>query len=371
MAAPFFSVIIPTFNRPALLAGALAGLDAQQFRGFETIVVNDAGGDVAPVIRPFHESGRLEIAYLPLGENGGPGRARNRGIERARGEHLVFLDDDDALDPRHLLNLHRALAGVSFPPAVVYVDTLFETTGTDGIVRVRAQGDDFDPIRLLQDNYIPIHSATCRKECAVAAGMFEETRGFDVEDWDFWCKVAEQHAFTRIPDLTARCREDAAVRRRTDNAAQVAGFKEVVRHRHQQRMARRQRFWTAARRFRREGVVEPWVTAEMRGHLASVGRAGMVALVGYGANHAAWMFAAALREIGRPIAGVFDDRPRYLDCPAGGFWIRPTEEIPDGVGTLVISSSESFPDHWRRAVALRGRENVVDPFGLARDWRLS
>jgi GT2 family glycosyltransferase len=97
LARPRFSVIVPTFRRPAELArclDALARLDYPR-DGFEVIVVDDGSGappeDVVERVR-----GRLRVSLVAREDNRGPASARNTGAARAGGEFLAFTDDDCA-----------------------------------------------------------------------------------------------------------------------------------------------------------------------------------------------------------------------------------------------------------------------------------
>ena len=94
MNKPFFSIIVPTYNRPDRLENclkAIAELDYPRDR-FEVIVVDD--GSKTPlnsVVLPFQN--QIQIKLLRQ-ENAGPAAARNRGATEARGEYLAFTDDD-------------------------------------------------------------------------------------------------------------------------------------------------------------------------------------------------------------------------------------------------------------------------------------
>src|SRR5687768_3497840 len=93
---PFFSIVIPTFNRPRQLAACLqsiAELEHSRSR-FEVLVVDD--GSPVPVddaVEPFRPV--LPLTLLRQ-DNAGPAAARNLGAGRARGTWLVFIDDDCA-----------------------------------------------------------------------------------------------------------------------------------------------------------------------------------------------------------------------------------------------------------------------------------
>jgi len=104
-----FSIIIPTYNRPAMLAECLKSLTELDYppRVFEVIVVDD-GGPVS--LRPVVESFEKEMQIILLRrENGGPAAARNSGIAVARGKYLAFTDDDCKPDPGWLKELEKHL----------------------------------------------------------------------------------------------------------------------------------------------------------------------------------------------------------------------------------------------------------------------
>jgi GT2 family glycosyltransferase len=90
--APLISVVIPTCNRPALLARCVDALVAQRSPPdqLEVIVVDD--GSEQPVELPGY-NGRLNLRLVRQ-TNAGPAKARNTGAALAAGRYLVFLDDD-------------------------------------------------------------------------------------------------------------------------------------------------------------------------------------------------------------------------------------------------------------------------------------
>ncbi len=89
-----FSVVVPTYERPAQLARLLRALAAQTFDPgrFEIIVVDDGStSSVHRLLDPWREHLQLRLLRRP---NGGPGAARNTGAREARGRLLAFTDDD-------------------------------------------------------------------------------------------------------------------------------------------------------------------------------------------------------------------------------------------------------------------------------------
>lgn len=98
MRTPTVSIVIPTFNQPQFLIEALQSVFAQTFEDYEIIVVNDGSTDkTQKVLEQFEDRIRL-ISQ----ENQGIGRARNRGMDEARGQYIAFLDHDDLWHPRKL-----------------------------------------------------------------------------------------------------------------------------------------------------------------------------------------------------------------------------------------------------------------------------
>ncbi len=86
---PLVSVIVPVYNAERYLAQALESVFAQAYRPFEVIVVDDGSTDASAQIAQ-----QFPIRYFRQA-NGGPGAARNLGIEQAQGELIAFQDADD------------------------------------------------------------------------------------------------------------------------------------------------------------------------------------------------------------------------------------------------------------------------------------
>jgi glycosyltransferase involved in cell wall biosynthesis len=108
-AAPFFSVVIPAYNREAVLPRAIRSVLGQSFGDLELIIADDGSTDgTRQTVAAFAEP-RLRYVWQP---NGGATRARNFGASVARGEFLIFLDSDDEALPGWLQRYAEAfLAG--------------------------------------------------------------------------------------------------------------------------------------------------------------------------------------------------------------------------------------------------------------------
>jgi glycosyltransferase involved in cell wall biosynthesis len=101
----FLSVVIPTYNRLPILQKCLRALEAQQLAepitGYEVVLVDDGSTD-ATVDWLRAEAADLPHVRLIQQEHGGPAAGRNRGVEQARGEVIVFIDSDLVVTPSFL-----------------------------------------------------------------------------------------------------------------------------------------------------------------------------------------------------------------------------------------------------------------------------
>ncbi|MBI5647604.1 MAG: glycosyltransferase family 2 protein [Ignavibacteriae bacterium] len=99
---PLVSVILPTYNRAALLPRAIDSVRGQSLTDWELIVVDDGGTDDTPAVLARYQAmdGRIRAFRQ---ENAGPAAARNAGFVLARGAYIAFLDSDDEYLTDHLL----------------------------------------------------------------------------------------------------------------------------------------------------------------------------------------------------------------------------------------------------------------------------
>ena len=200
---PLISVLIRTKDRPTLLCEALQSVLRQSWDNLEIIIVNDGGEDVSAQVIP--QAADNIHWYNNIGDLG-RSHAANLAMAQATGQYCLFLDDDDSIDPAHLQNLADALA--AHPEHVAaYSAVRVMTNG------VKADKPDFcypfDAVRLMIENYIPIHAVLFRRALIDAGVRFDPA--FDrFEDWDFWLQAAERHTFVYVDKCTATYRVDSA-----------------------------------------------------------------------------------------------------------------------------------------------------------------
>ena len=184
---PLVSVMIRTMGR-AELAEAITSVALQTYPRIEIVVV-DARGTGQLQIEQLQQRFPLRIVNADTQMHLNRGAAANLGLESARGEYLIFLDDDDWFLPEHIAGLIDAL--LSNPHLrVAYGATECIQRNTSGAWELTYTfNQPFDRIRLLIENYIPMHAALFHRSILQAGCRIDES--FDIyEDWDFWIQLA-------------------------------------------------------------------------------------------------------------------------------------------------------------------------------------
>jgi hypothetical protein len=198
---PHVSVVVPTYNRAALVEAAVRSVLQQSFRDFELIVVDDGSTDgTERVLAPYRDRLRYERQ-----ENGGDASARNAGLRLARGEIVAFLDSDNLWLRDHLSVVATILRD---RPEAVLASTCpgFITAGA----ATPADAVVVDPFpRLLAANFVG--SPSC---IAVRRGLFTRIGGFNEDlvaaaDADAWLRLALEGPVALLPCRTVVLRRSA------------------------------------------------------------------------------------------------------------------------------------------------------------------
>jgi glycosyltransferase involved in cell wall biosynthesis len=180
------SVVIPTFDRRASVMRAVRSVLEQSHRRIEVVVVDDGSTDGTAEALGAVADDRLRVVSQP---NGGVARARNRGLEEARGDLIAFLDSDDLWLPGKLARQVAALHGL--PRRFGICVTGAEDRRGDETVAVRPApppGDLAVPLLIENLLHAPMATALVRREVVDAVGGFDP--GFPAaEDWEWLQRV--------------------------------------------------------------------------------------------------------------------------------------------------------------------------------------
>lgn len=171
---PRISVVVATRNRRQQLARALASIDAQRYRSFEVIVVDDGSADGTAA---WLRAQRPQDCVVETDRPRGAAAARNRGVARARGEIVAFLDDDDAWLASYLEAQVEQLDADLAVDLCTTGHVEIDPTGRVSHPDVRPVFEYANPlVHLLAE--CPVHTLSvvaCRRAVFARIGSFDET----------------------------------------------------------------------------------------------------------------------------------------------------------------------------------------------------
>ena len=104
-----FSTIVPVYNVEKYLAKCIESILNQTNQDFELLLVNDGTKDNSQKIIDEYVAKYPDKVYGFVKENGGLSDARNYGVERAKGEYIIFIDSDDYVDDELLEKVNDAI----------------------------------------------------------------------------------------------------------------------------------------------------------------------------------------------------------------------------------------------------------------------
>lgn len=199
MEQPWVSVIIPTFNRHAMVSELIESLSRQTYRRLHIILVNDAGAPLDGIRELYPE---MDITLVNMEKNLQHVHARNRGLELVQDDYIMLCDDDDLLLPTHVERMMREIADAD----LVYSDVEIFDYVLEGATRRATKRFLFA--------YDSDQAAMRRFSTFVASGCLFHTKildklvCFDADmyhywDWDFYLRAAEHYRVKRVPAASA------------------------------------------------------------------------------------------------------------------------------------------------------------------------
>ena len=96
------SVVVPVYNVEKYLKDCVESIYAQTFGDFELLLIDDCSTDGSGELADELAAKDARVRVIHVVENGGLGRARNRGIRESIGTYLTFIDSDDWVKPTFL-----------------------------------------------------------------------------------------------------------------------------------------------------------------------------------------------------------------------------------------------------------------------------
>ncbi len=186
---PFFSIIIPLFNKENFIEKTLKSVLNQSFVDFEVLIINDGSTDKSKEkVLEFKDS-RIHYFYQ---ENGGVSAARNFGIAKAQSDYITFIDADDYWYPNFLQEMFENIG--RFPELKVFSAAIEVETSKKVFPSSYSilKTDDCQIVNYFEASFK--ETAICTSCAVFHKSIFEKTGNFDIqlksgEDTDLWIRI--------------------------------------------------------------------------------------------------------------------------------------------------------------------------------------
>jgi glycosyltransferase involved in cell wall biosynthesis len=180
---PFFSVIIPTYNRAHLIVTTIKSVLAQSYTNYEIIIVDNASTDnTLEIVQPYLAQANISLIAQPV--NMERAVSRNAGFDAAKGDYVTLLDSDDVLYPNCLQDAYDYHTQNT---SVLFYHCNFEYINEAGkITRKGATHSITNAFKTLaQGNYISNIGVFIKTEIAKTVRVDETPILIGTEDYDF------------------------------------------------------------------------------------------------------------------------------------------------------------------------------------------
>lgn len=201
---PYFSIVIPVFNKEKFVATTLKSVLAQTYIDYEIIIINDGSTDTSEAVITAFKDNRIRYFFK---ENHGVAIARNFGIDKATGDYICFLDADDYWFPAFLETMNH------------YIQKLPEQKVFASAIEVETKNKTFAAqysIEKKSDYEVVNFFDASQKECvlwtssvAIHKSVFEIVGVFDTnikkcEDTELWIRIGLQFTIVFIWKIGAK-----------------------------------------------------------------------------------------------------------------------------------------------------------------------
>ncbi|WP_296380992.1 glycosyltransferase family 2 protein, partial [Winogradskyella sp.] len=202
---PFFSVIIPLYNKADYISDCIKSVLNQTFEDYEIVIVNDGSTDMSVSIVETFTSDKIKLFHQ---KNLGVSIARNNGASFTKGTYIAFLDADDLWKPNHLMCIK---ASIDFlPSAGLYANNYSIKYSTSYTLPAKLDIEIFQskPIVVnnffkasLNDTLVWTSATSIKKDKFFDYGMFNINYSTG-EDLDLWIRIALKEQIVFNPELT-------------------------------------------------------------------------------------------------------------------------------------------------------------------------
>lgn len=191
---PFFSIVIPTYNRAGFILNTLDTVFSQKFTNYEVIVVDNCSTDnTLELLQPLVNKGKIK--FIQHDKNYERAKSRNTGMKNAHGKYLTFLDSDDFMYPD---NLQDAYDFIKKNPNTKVFHNLYELVNEK---KEKVYGYNFQKLtnplkQIAEGNFLSCIGVFLHQEVYQSISWDETPQLTGSEDYEFWLRVIGNY-----PDL--------------------------------------------------------------------------------------------------------------------------------------------------------------------------
>lgn len=182
------SIVIPTCDRPNLLARLLESIRQQSHQDFEVVIVNDASSDIEAYDKVISSMNfDQDVRHVLLPRKSGAPACRNRGIRMSNFDFIALVDDDDEWLPEKLA---RQVECARQNPQLGLIYTWADGVGEGGKSAYQYRSTLRGDLRkeILERCFIPSPSVMVSRRAIIESGLFDESFP-SCQDWDMWTRI--------------------------------------------------------------------------------------------------------------------------------------------------------------------------------------
>lgn len=196
MRSPFFSIVLPTYNRASFIEAAVGSVIGQTYTDWELIIIDDGSTDnTKEIVAKFTDT---RIRYI-WQQNAERSAARNKGINLSNGEFICFLDSDDTWKPYHLQTHFDKIKECNYEAAFYFTGMVWNFTDRKKEVIFPAP-DENNRVEYVITNQIGTPTV-CIHHTILKTEQFNTALRIN-EDVELFARIVARHKLIQIPIAT-------------------------------------------------------------------------------------------------------------------------------------------------------------------------
>jgi glycosyltransferase involved in cell wall biosynthesis len=196
--SPFFSIILPTFNRAHVIHKAIQSVLNQSFLNWELIIIDDGSKDNTEQVVAQFPDARIKYNYQKNTERS---QARNNGIKMAKGLYICFLDSDDQYCENHLTAFHQFIFENQQPLGLIFSNPIVIENGQEKKESVAIFNKSETLTYILMNSIIP--DRVCIHYKVFEKYLFDPSIHIG-EDAILWAQITNSYPMWHLNEYTVK-----------------------------------------------------------------------------------------------------------------------------------------------------------------------